>query len=41
VAATLGFPDAAVDGKDLDTIRSKIPAGLILAVEKCVASCRL
>jgi hypothetical protein len=39
VSATLGFPDGAVDGRDIETIRAKIPAGVIISIEKCLAEC--
>jgi len=39
VSATLGFPDSAVDGRDIDTIRNQIPQGVIISVEKCLKKC--
>ncbi|KAH6695906.1 RmlC-like cupin domain-containing protein [Leptodontidium sp. MPI-SDFR-AT-0119] len=41
VAAALGFPDAAINGKDINSIRNKIPQGVIIAVEKCMKKCNL
>ncbi|KAG4437948.1 hypothetical protein IFR05_006572 [Cadophora sp. M221] len=39
VASALGFPDAAINGKDISSIRNKIPQGVVIAVEKCMKKC--
>lgn len=39
VAAALGFPDAAVDGMNIEQFRSKIPAALFVGVQQCLRTC--
>lgn len=39
VSAALGFPDGAVDGRDIDAWRAQIPASLFVGVETCLKAC--
>jgi oxalate decarboxylase/phosphoglucose isomerase-like protein (cupin superfamily) len=41
VAATLGKGDITIDGKDIDTFRSVIPANVALGVEECLKACEI
>ena len=39
VAATLGFPDGAVDGMKIEDFRGKIPTALFIGVQQCLKKC--
>lgn len=41
VRATLGLPDGAVDGQDIESFRSKLPQGVIISVEQCLKKCNI